>query len=283
MRHVWLALLAIPFLVGPADAQTKATPTNNPQRTAGVIYAEPENPAHAPIRERLRASRLLERVRELLAVFRMPKPVALRLAGCRGVANAWYEPEELTITVCYEYVAELIADAPLESLPAVQVSREDSIVGPILEVFLHEAGHAVFDLFRVPILGREEDAADQFAAFVMLQLADDVARRMILGVAYMYVTDGKKPTLGTARFADEHSVPEQRFYNLMCMAYGAKPELFADAVEKKYLTADRAVGCAQEYQQIAFALTQLLGQHIDKAEAEKLKARGKKWKPLAQR
>jgi len=28
------------------------------------------------------------------------------------------------------------------------------------DLFLHELGHAVFDLLKIPVLGREEDAAD---------------------------------------------------------------------------------------------------------------------------
>ena len=36
------------------------------------------------------------------------------------------------------------------------------------------------------ILGREEDAADQFAAYLLLQFAKSDARRLIAGVAYSY-------------------------------------------------------------------------------------------------
>ena len=51
-------------------------------------------------------------------------------------------------------------------------------------MFLHETGHAVFNMLQIPVLGREEDAADQFAAYLMLRLGKDEARRMILGSAY---------------------------------------------------------------------------------------------------
>jgi hypothetical protein len=35
-------------------------------------------------------------------------------------------------------------------------------------VFLHEGAHALFDQLRIPILGREKDAADQFVAFILI-------------------------------------------------------------------------------------------------------------------
>ncbi len=52
-------------------------------------------------------------------------------------------------------------------------------------MFLHESGHAVFDLLKLPVLGREADAADLFSAYVMLQLGKEGARTLILGSAYL--------------------------------------------------------------------------------------------------
>jgi hypothetical protein len=60
-------------------------------------------------------------------------------------------------------------------------------------VFLHEAGHALFDLLNVPIFGREEDAADQLSSIIMLRYDKERARRLILGSAYQYKMDVKQP------------------------------------------------------------------------------------------
>ena len=57
------------------------------------------------------------------------------------------------------------------------------MLGPAIEAFLHEIGHALFNLLRVAILGREEDAADQVAAYLMLHLDKDIARQTVAGVA----------------------------------------------------------------------------------------------------
>ena len=63
------------------------------------------------------------------------------------------------------------------------------MIGPLADVVLHEVGHAVFDLWKVPIFSREEDAADQFSAYIMLQFRKDDALRLILGNAYQYQDD----------------------------------------------------------------------------------------------
>ena len=68
---------------------------------------------------------------------RLPRTLRLKVEGCDGESNAWYEDD--AITVCYEYIDDILRNAPQETTPA-GVTRADAIVGPTLEVFLHE-GH----------------------------------------------------------------------------------------------------------------------------------------------
>jgi len=240
-----------------------------PAGRIGIEYAEPKDPAHRPIYELLKQARALERIQELLSPFRLPRPLLLKTAGCDGVSNAWYE--ENVITVCYEYLADILKNAPEQTDPA-GITREDAIIGPAVDVFLHESGHAMFDLFKVPIFGREEDAADTFSAYIVLHFPKDDARRLILGSAYQYKADLQNPqvTMAIAKFSNVHGTPVQRFYNVLCIAYGADKKLFADVVEKKYLPEDRADGCEEEYEQAAFAFQKLISPHIDKERAEKV-------------
>jgi hypothetical protein len=63
-------------------------------------------------------------------------------------------------------------------------------------------------------------------------------------------------------FSSAHSAPAQRFYNLLCLAYGADPKLFADVVEKGYLPQKRAATCRGEYREVAFAFRQLIAPHL---------------------
>ena len=159
---------------------------------------------------------------------RRARELRLKVEGCDGVSNAWYEDD--AVTVCYEYIADFLRNASQQTAPA-GVTRADAIVGPTLEVFLHEVGHAVFDYLSVPVLGREEDAADRFAAYILLQFAKSDAKRLMGGVAYSYNIDAAAPSASKNPFADEHGLPVQRFYNVLCMAYGADSKLFADVVE----------------------------------------------------
>jgi len=51
---------------------------------------------------------------------------------------------------------------------------------------LHEVEHATFEFFNVPIFGHEEDAADNFVTYVMLQFGRGQARRLIGGAAWAW-------------------------------------------------------------------------------------------------
>src|ERR1044071_830548 len=193
------------------------------QNKIRIEYAPPKNPAHQSVYQQAKDARVLELAKEALDAFRIPRVLPLKLAGCDGISNAWYDGE--AITVCYEYLEEIIKNAPDRPLP-LGLSRTDAIAGPILDVFMHEAGHAVFDMLRIPIFGREEDAADQFSAYNMLMFDKERARKLILGNAYQYAVDMRQPeiTLALTKFANEHGIPAQRFYNVLCMAYGSDPK-----------------------------------------------------------
>ena len=169
----------------------------------------------------------------------------------------------------HQHIYEVLRNAP-DVTTAAGVTPQDAIVGPTIEVFFHEIGHAIFDLLKVPILGREEDAADQVASYGMLRLDKDIVHQTVAGVAYMYGHEMKSDTPGIEQFADAHGVSAQRFYNLLCMAYGKDSKLFADLVEKKYLPESRAEGCADEYKQVDYAFKKLIYPYIDQAQVKKV-------------
>jgi hypothetical protein len=260
-------MLAAMVLALTAISGANAAPKSKPEQIQ-YEYVSPKNPAHRAIHEQMKQGRALEHLQELLSPLILPYPLTLKVAGCDGAVDAWYNDE--VITVCYELLAEILNNAPTQGLP-IGVSRADTIIGPTLDVFLHETGHAVFNMLQIPVLGREEDAADQFAAYIMLRLSKDEARRMILGSAYQHTIQmpGPQVTLPLRSFSDEHSTPAQRAFNVLCIAYGADKKLFADIVEKDFLPKRRAEGCETEYEDLTFAMTKLIGPHIDKRAAKK--------------
>jgi hypothetical protein len=230
-----------------------------------VSYVIPKNSVHQPIYQQLKEVSFLERWQQLLRPFRLPHALLVKVEGCDGEADAFYEDN--VITICYEYIEELQKTMPTQTTLA-GVTPIDAVVGPLFDTCLHEFGHALFNMLQVPVLGREEDAADQLSAFIILALGNDEARRLIGGIAHAYKTEAEAATAppAMAEFADEHGTPAQRFYNLLCLAYGANKELFGYIVEKEYLPKERAEGCEDEYQQISYAYEKLISPHVEPSQ-----------------
>ncbi|HKA79921.1 MAG TPA: DUF4344 domain-containing metallopeptidase [Xanthobacteraceae bacterium] len=269
-------MLAAGSVLAAAHAEArKAGPARAQPNRIDIAYVEPKSAANRPVYKLLVEHQVLDKLRELLSPLRLPHRLLLQTRDCDGISNAW--SNEDSVTVCYEYINDIWKNAPAQTTPA-GIAPIDTVIGPLLDVFLHETGHAVFASLQIPLFGREEDAADQFSAYVMLKFDKDEARRLILGSAYQYKGDMASPTITIQQqnFADEHGTPAQRFFNLLCTAYGSDPKLFADVVEKGFLPEDRAAGCKREYAQLSHAFATLIGPHVDTRLAYKLR---KRWLP----
>jgi hypothetical protein len=66
-----------------------------------VEYVPPKNPAHQTIYDEIKQAQALERIQELLSPLRLPRLPLVKVTGCDGESNAWYDED--TITVCYEF------------------------------------------------------------------------------------------------------------------------------------------------------------------------------------
>jgi hypothetical protein len=191
-----------------------------------------------------------------------------------NVVNAFFSPSDRAITLCYQYVRyfeDLYDTLERRKANFAGIGRAEALTGTIVSTMLHEAGHAVFGVLQVPLLGREEDAADQMAAYVMLQFGKPVARVAIRGTAWKwYSKDWERPLLW-----DTHSPSDERFRNYACIAYGADPVLFKEFVRPRLLPEGRAKHCKQEYEQAKQAFEDTMMKHIDPEQLKRVQA--KQW------
>ena len=222
----------------------------------------------------MRDHRALEKIQEILSPFRWPEELTIKTAEC-GVVNSWYRRENLkpTITFCYEFLNHILELLFNEVTPD-GIMRADAAVGQFLWVTLHEVGHATFDMLDVPIFGSAEDAADNFATYIILQFGKNQARRLILGAAWAwraYLGDYKRNPVVPVRlaaFASDYGLPQERYYNLLCLAIGAQRPVFADL--EAYLPTTRSPHCILEYQRLVHAFNKAILPHVDREMARKV-------------
>jgi hypothetical protein len=266
-------LLSIGSAPGPAP---EAPPSAN---QIAIEYGPAEDAGHVALRQVLQEHKILEQFRDFLGMLVLPRQLTLKFESCDGEADAWYEATLYQVTICYEYIEELRKTAPKQTTED-GVTPEDAVIGPVMEVVLHETAHAVFHILELPILGREEDAADQFAAIMLLQMGQETARRTIAATAHMYWREAEESPPDHSDFANAHSPPIQRFYQLVCIAYGWDEELFG-YVREKYLDPERADECPEEAETLKNSFWKLIGPHIDESKRHQLEIGN--WMPAARR
>ncbi|HEU4385383.1 MAG TPA: DUF4344 domain-containing metallopeptidase [Anaeromyxobacteraceae bacterium] len=270
--------LALAFASAAGASPQAATPARSAGKTGSVRveYLPPKDPRHRELADSVRQRRVLERFAEVLSPVRLPKPLTLSFQGCDGESNAWYSPAKGKVIFCYEYVADLARIAK----PAAEkgIDADEAREGAMAFVLLHETSHALFDILAVPLLGQEEDAADQVAGWMLLRAGRDVAHRALRAAAWMYLSEARARTTDESDLADVHGLNAQRYYNVLCLAYGSDAEFFGGIVHKGYLPADRAEGCEEEWQQVNYAAKALLLKHVDAATAARVRERyQKRW------
>jgi hypothetical protein len=170
-------------------------------------------------------------------------------------------------------VQNISATLPKETTP-LGLRPSDAAVGQFVWAALHEVGHAIFDIFNVSIFGSAEDAADNFATYIMLHFGKGQARPLIAGAAWAwssYVREYKRNPVVPRRlaaFTDSHGQPEERFYNLICLAYGADPKNFPEV--ERFLPPTRLPRCKLEYARLQAAFRREIVPHIDLEMAKRV-------------
>ena len=130
----------------------------------------------------------------------------------------------------------------------------DYFVGNLLFVFYHELGHGLIHKLDLPVLGREEDVADQLATLMLMDAGtDSVGGEPVLTAALGWLDSWKKRD-GEAEesdYWDEHSLDLQRYANIVCLVYGSDPDSYKNLVAEWDLPADRAERCPNDFDSAA--------------------------------
>lgn len=153
-------------------------------------------------------------------IFLLPRNLDVIFAET-GEINAWYDPDQHRVVMTYDFIEFILKDALANKnteAEAVQFS-----VGAILFTLMHELGHALIGEMDIPVVGREEDAADEFATMILLD-AGETGHQVLSSTAdWFNVLARSQKELA---FWDEHSLDQQRLYNVLLLMYGENPQVY---------------------------------------------------------
>lgn len=227
-----------------------------------VVYGETTDPISAELIRGYQRYGFFEKIGGLItSEINLPQDITVALADC-GMANAAYLSNEHTIVICNELTKENY-HVLLKNGYGKDEALKTAIFASVF-TFFHETGHMLIHELNLAAVGKEEDVADQFAAFFLLSNdpSEDKAAsgEMVLAAAKIFALESTEP--GNHDYQDEHGLSLQRSYTLVCTLYGANPEKYSTLVSKLDYSESRLQRCESDAKTIVFAWQRLLEPHL---------------------
>lgn len=135
--------------------------------------------------------------------------------------------------------------------------------GNTLFTLYHELGHALVHHLGIPVLGREEDAVDSLAGWLMVpDEPDETAENLLMAAGDGHALSDYFGDADDLAFWDEHSMDLQRFAAIYCLLYGSDPEAFAELANELEMPEGDRERCPVTYAQVQDSWLAVLGPHL---------------------
>jgi Putative metallopeptidase len=147
------------------------------------------------------------------------------------------------------------------------------VIGNTLFAMLHELGHTATDQLKIPVLGRNEDAADIFAATRLIKFKNDFTDGVLdVAAKGWFMTDRRDTKTGdTVPYYDEHGLDQQRAYQIVCLMVGSGDPKYQSLADETKLPKDRQKTCATDYAQGSGGWDAALKPHLRAPDQPKTK------------
>jgi hypothetical protein len=229
----------------------------------GTVEAEwqkPHGEENVAGYELLKASETRTLAKSLATAFELPNPLLIK--GVNGFGGGpFYNPEDNSITLPYEFPA-VVFGVITQSNPQGTPTEWGEAAGAVNSFILaHEFAHALIHNFELPVLGREEDAADGISTVVLLK-AEEGALYAIDAAEFWEAFSGRQDPPDLAEYADNHSFDRQRADNILCWVAGSNEGILEAFLENEILPEDRLAACPAEWELLRASAEQVLKPHL---------------------
>ena len=229
-----------------------------------IIYKKPLTTVESNIEKELKNSATIESFMEAIndfIVFSSPTTIVF---GAED--GPLYDSEKNQILIPYFFVSDIKNRLSKAQYSQAGISIKDAMNDILIHSIAHEIGHVLIYLYELPVLGKEEDAADGLATLLLIELFDEGQEIVISAADFFAIESEDKKEFDESDFWDEHSLDLQRYYSALCHVYGSNPEKYVSILEEAQFTEDRAELCIEEYNIMLESWFKLLKPYIKNKE-----------------
>ncbi len=124
----------------------------------------------------------------------------------------------------------------------------------------HEMAHLLIDKLALPVLGKEEDAADNIATWVLLEKKTPEANQTLEDAARGWVLTGRSygDYFGDDDYASGYSPDRHRAMQIVCLMVGADGSAFRRVANAYDIPSERQHTCLFDYEMVNRSLEGLL-------------------------
>lgn len=152
--------------------------------------------------------------------------------------------------------------AALTATPAAADRVDEAVIGVSRHILLHEVAHLLIDRLDLPVLGQEEDAADNFATLVLIALNTPEADKALAETAATWLLreyEGEEE--GDGFFFSEHAPDPQRAFRILCHLVGVDQEFYGPLASDLGVFTEDLEGCEPALDLAARSWAQVLAPH----------------------
>lgn len=269
-RLTLAAILAVALLLGGCGSddsksssdKTTTAASDDPGGKIKVVYDPPSDQVGAQAKEILHLGGTDGVAAGFTHSFKLTHNIRIHVVN--GFVGPNYDPQNKTITLSYGFV-DFTAGVLKKNFP--ELRKNDAEFGKQLAavdgfILVHEFGHVFVDIFDLPVLGKEEDAADAVATVFLTRQVKNGDEYAFDAARFFDALSGRQRHLAPSDYFDEHSLDKQRAYSIVCLIAGSSNADYKAVSRLGILSEARQSRCPAEYKQKVTSVEGLLKPHV---------------------
>ncbi|MEJ1413101.1 MAG: DUF4344 domain-containing metallopeptidase [Candidatus Sedimenticola sp. (ex Thyasira tokunagai)] len=152
--------------------------------------------------------------------FKISQPLYFVFGGDDGPL---YDTENNEIIIPYLFIKEIKSRFTKNKYFQTGVTVDEATIDALIHTMFHELAHALVAMYDLPVLGKEEDAADALATLLLIDSYQD-GQEIAISAADLFDLESQDiKAIQEEDFWDEHSLDAKRYYSTICLVYGSSP------------------------------------------------------------